>query len=350
MSAGAVSRERPIVAGQSRVLVTGGAGFLGGHVVRALRARGTEVVVLARPPRDARGSAARAALASLGAEIAVGDVLDAASLRRALAGATTVFHLAGRLFAPGIPDADFERVHVEGSRHLLEACAESSTVRSIVHCSTTGVLGPTGQTPLDEDAAPRPSNAYERSKAEGEGLARALAGRHGLPLVVARPALVYGPGDVHLLGWFRAIRRGVYRVVGDGDNLVHPIFVDDCVTGLLLCAETQGAPAGRAYNLVGEEAVPIREMARAIAAVVGRPLPRGHLPKWLAHGLGAVLEALPGVAPARLPLTRSRVAFMTESRAYSGGRARNELGFVPRVGLAQGLERTVAWYRAEGLL
>jgi nucleoside-diphosphate-sugar epimerase len=260
-----------------------------------------------------------------------------------------VFHLAGRLSTPGVPDAEFQRVHVEGTRVLLEACAEAATVRSIVHCSTTGVLGATGPTPLDEDAPLRPGNAYERSKAEAERVASELCERHRLRLVVARPALVYGPGDVHLSGWFRAIQRGLYRVVGDGRSLLHPIFVEDCIAGLLRCAAAE-ARSGRVYNLVGERPLPIGELARSIAEAVGRPLPRVHLPRWLAHGLGAILEAVPGVPASRLPLTRSRVAFMTESRAYSGRRAREELGFEPRVGLRDGLARTVAWYRAERLL
>jgi nucleoside-diphosphate-sugar epimerase len=281
--------------------------------------------------------------------VADGDILDAGSVKRALAGVSGVFHLAGRLHAPGVPSAEFERVHVNGTRLLLEACAEASTVRSIVHCSTTGVLGPTGRTPLDEQAPLRPGNPYERSKAEGERVARGIAEQHRLPLVVARPALVYGPGDVHLSGWFKAIRRGVYRVVGDGENLLHPIFVEDCIAGLLRCAASAGRP-GRVYNLVGERALPIRDLARAIADAVGRPLPATHLPRWIAYALGALCEAVPGLPASRLPLTRSRVTFMTESRTYSGRRARDELGFEPLVGLSEGLSRTVAWYRAEGIL
>ena len=193
----------------------------------------------------------------------------------------------------------------------------------------------------------RPATVYERTKAEGERVALSIAERHGLPLNVARPALVYGPGDRHLAGWFRAIRAGYYRVVGGGDSLLHPIYVDDLVEGLLRCAD---APARRVYHLVGERPVPIRELAASIALALGRRLPRGRIPKRAALAVAALLEAVPGVPRDRLPLTRSRVAFMTEDRAYCGCRARRELGFEPRVGLADGLRRTVAWYREEGLL
>jgi len=278
-----------------------------------------------------------------------GDLLDGIALRAALQDITHVFHLAGRLFVPGVPAADYERLHVGGTRDLLTACAESGSPPVIVHCSTTGVLGSTGATPAAEDAPSQPSNIYERTKAEGEQIALILAHHHRLRLSVARPALVYGPGDRHLLGWFRAIQRGYYRVVGQGDNLLHPIYIDDVVDGLIRCAETPAA-AGRVYHLVGERALPIRELAEAIARALSRRLPRWHLPVSIALVVASVLEAAPGISPARLPLTRSRIAFMTQSRAYCGERARRELNFAPQVDLETGLSRAVAWYRTEGLL
>jgi nucleoside-diphosphate-sugar epimerase len=333
----------------NRVFITGGTGFIGQHLVHTLQNRGYTVRLLVRPPHGEAGQTTRRALDAAGAELVVGNMHNLAEVRAALRGVDSVFHLAGQLLAPGITDQVYEQLHIEGTQVLLTACSETSTIQRIVHCSTTGVLGPTGAVPADEDAPQRPSNIYERTKAAGEQLALELARQYGLPLVVTRPALVYGPGDLHLLGWFRVIQRGVYRVVGQGDNLLHPIYIDDLVNGLLRCAALPNA-IGRVYNLVGERALPIRELATAIATAVGRSLPHGHLPLPLALAIAALLEALPGIAPARLPLTRSRVAFMTESRAYCGARARQELGFVPEVSLATGLAHTVAWYRRERLL
>lgn len=329
------------------VLVTGGTGFLGQRLVRALRERELRVRVLVRP--RSLGRAPAQTLRSLDAELVLGDVLDPSSLGSALRDVTRVFHLAGRLFVPGVPDSDYEQLHVEGTRNLLTACAGMASPPAILHCSTTGVLGPTGPTPASENAPLRPSNVYERTKAASEQLALARARCGGLRLTVARPALVYGPGDLHLLGWFRAIQSGCYRVVGSGDNLLHPIYVDDVVEGLMRCAETPAA-AGRVYHLVGERALLIRELAEAIAHALSRRLSRRHLPVSLALGVAAVLESLPGIAPARLPLTRSRIAFMTQSRAYCGECARRELNFTPRTDLETGLRRTVVWYRAKGLL
>jgi nucleoside-diphosphate-sugar epimerase len=170
---------------------------------------------------------------------------------------------------------------------------------------------------------------------------------------------VYGPGDRHLLGWFRSIRNGYYRVIGAGENKLHPIYIDDAVRALLLCAGAAGrskvrpddrsCQPGRAYHLVGSKAVTMRELSDAIGVAVGRAVPRTHLPAWLAYAAGAAFEALP--VPRRiLPLTRSRVRFMRQNREYDGTRAREELRFVPSVNLADGLSRAVAWYENQGLL
>jgi nucleoside-diphosphate-sugar epimerase len=218
------------------------------------------------------------------------------------------------------------------------------------------VHGPTGPAPAREDDTGHPQNAYETTKADAERAAIVVANRASMPLIIARPGLVYGPGDRHLLGWFRSIRAGYYRVIGAGENKLHPIYIDDTVRALQLCADAAGLlcaaaerPAGRAYHLVGSRAVTMRELSDAIGTAVGRVVPRTHLPAWLAYAAGAAFEALP-VPRKVLPLTRSRVRFMLQNREYDGTRAREELGFVPSVNLADGLSRAVAWYRRERLL
>ncbi len=331
----------------ARVVVTGASGFLGQALVALLRAHGAAVRALVRPSTLARADTRVAMLRALDADVVAADVLDRDAVARAVADATCVFHLAGQLLVPGVADAAYEALHVEGTGHVLDACTRARC--TVVHCSTTGVLGPTHDAPADEDAPLAPSNVYERSKAAGERLALARAVDAGLPLAVARPALVYGPGDLHLLGWFRAIARGWYRVVGSGESLLHPVYIDDLSEGLVRCA-THVPASPRVYHLVGPTPVAIRDLAAAIATAVGRRLPRTHIPHAAAWSVARVLEAVPGVPPARLPLTRSRIAFMTQSRAYRGERAARELGFVPAVDLATGLERTVNWYRREGLL
>ena len=200
---------------------------------------------------------------------------------------------------------------------------------------------------FDESSPLAPSNAYERSKALGEAVAAGFA-RDGLPLVVARPEFIYGPGDVHVLGLFRAIQRGLFFYIGDGTNTCHPTYVDDMVDGLLACLR-RGAPGG-VYHIAGPRPLPFRELAETIAAALGVPPPRRRVPVPLAWLGAAGLEAAGKLLGRDVPLSRTGVAFFSENRRSTYAKAERELGFVPRVELREGVERTVGWYRGEGLL
>jgi nucleoside-diphosphate-sugar epimerase len=326
-----------------RVLVTGATGFIGQHVVRALQQQGKMVRMLVRPQSACKVQQ------TLNTELVTGDLFDLDTLKVALRGVHVVYHLAGQLHIAGVTAAQYQHLHVEGTRSLLNACLGIDSLQAVIHCSTTGVLGPTGCTPATEKSPFNPKTTYEQSKAVGEKLALGFAEQHGLPLTVARPSLVYGPGDLHLLGWYRAIQGGYYRVVGRGDNLLHPIYIDDLVTGLLQLSQVPAA-LGRVYHIVGPQPVSIEELATAIAHAVGQRLPGWHIPLPVARCIATTLEALPGIHPSRLPLTHSRIDFMVESRAYSGERAETELHFTPNINLETGLQQTVAWYRRENLL
>jgi nucleoside-diphosphate-sugar epimerase len=336
---------------ENQILVTGGTGFVGSSLALRLLGCGYRVRVLARSRHSTTSYSLKtiAELESAGVEIVKGDIFDYESLETALQGVEGVFNLVGRLYIAGIPKKEYFRLHVDGTRNLLKACKAANPLKFIVHCSSTGVLGPTGPYPLSELAPFNPSNIYEETKAAGEKLALQLGEEWGLPVSIARPALAYGPRGLHLLAWFQAIQRRYYRVVGAGANYMHPIYIDDVANGLLMCAKSLNS-VGKVYHLVGESPVTIRELAGEIASALSVSIPRTSMPESIAYWIASLLELAPGIPPGRLPLTRSRVRFMTESRAYSGERARQELGFIPRVALKEGLAMTVEWYRKEGLL
>lgn len=295
-----------------------------------------------------RSADTAAAIEAFCTDIVVGDLIDGETIARASADVGAVYHLAGKLFEPGADPSAYERLHVAATARLFDACVDAGAPAFFVHCSTTGVHGPTGPAPAHEDDAGAPSNAYEVTKVRGEQAVRECARRSGTPLAIARPGLVYGPGDRHLLGWYRSIRDGYYRVVGPGTNHLHPVYIDDLVHALLLC-DLKATPDGRAYHLVGERPYTMRELSDAIGRAVGHAVPARHLPAAFAWAAGAAFELLP-LPRRRLPLSRTRVTFLLQNREYDGSRAREELGFAPQVGLDEGLARTVAWYRAHGWL
>ena len=318
-------------------VVTGATGFLGSALVTELIKRQQSVRILARDGRKARQRFGDAVT------IIPGDITNGAQVQQAVDGATTIYHLAGRLYHPSIPVELYRKAHVEGTLNLLEACQRQTQVRRIVHCSTTGVQGVTGETPAAEDAPFAPTNPYEATKLEGELLALKAYQEQGLPVTVVRPGLVYGPGDLHLLGFFAAIKKGWFRVIAGGKASLHPVYIDDLVAALLLCAERLQA-VGRSYNVAGERPVTVRELATAIAHALDRELPAGSIPLWLANLASDIFAVMPGMQGEHAPLTRSRVEFLTNSRMYDISRAKSELGYAPKVGLEEGMKRTAAWY------
>jgi nucleoside-diphosphate-sugar epimerase len=324
------------------VLVTGGAGFLGSAIARALLDRGDP-----RPVRVmVRGTKPQARLRGLDVEIVPGDVTGpTAELETAFAGVDEVFHAAGRLGGGGATALDLHRVHVEGTVNVVRA-ASRARVRRVTYLSSPGLLGPSDSL-LDEDAPAAPSNAYERSKADAEAALRALAEHVRTEVVLVRPEFVYGPGDTHVLRLFQAIRARRFVLVSGGRAFCHPTFVSDAVSGIL--AASDRGVAWRTYHVAGPRPVTIAELATTFGEAVG-VVPRLSAPAWLMYTLAATGEAvLPrmGLTP---PLTRSAVDFFARSRMFSTRRAAEELGWRPRVDLAQGVDAAVAWYRKHGLL
>jgi nucleoside-diphosphate-sugar epimerase len=325
-----------------RVLVTGATGFTGGHLARALARRGYDVAAFVRDARRAPG------LREPGITLAIGDLEDRGSLERAARGVEVVYHIAAIYRQAGLPESKYRAVNATAVRSVIEAAAGGGA-RRVVHCSTVGVHGDIEHPPADEDAPLRPGDVYQRTKLEGEAVARRAAADTGIEVVIARPTGIYGPGDTRLLKLFRGVARRRFVVLGSGAIYYHLTYIDDLVEGFRLCGEAPGAGA-RTYILAGPEVTTLNELVGLIAEGAGVKGPRLHLPVWPFHAVGAVCEAVCAPFGIEPPLHRRRVDFFTKSRAFDISRARAEIGFAPQVGLREGIRRTLAWYRGEGWL
>ena len=320
-----------------RVLLTGATGFLGSPLLRRLVAGGAEVRALTRSPTKA------AALAEQGVDSVVGDIDDPEALAAALDGIAVVYHLAGKLLEPDEPDEVYRRTHVDGTRLLLEACRRHRGLERFVHCSTTGVLGAPGDETPDESAPLRPTNIYEATKAEAETLVQ-RAGRSGFPAVIVRPGLVYGPGDLHLLPFFRTVLHRRFRPIGRRPTWLHPISIDDMTEAFVRCG-LYPAALGECFHIAGPEPVSLERLAKTIAGSLGTTLPRGRIPYAAAWALAAGGDALPPRIRRSAPLTRNRLEFLTHSRVYDVGKSKRLLDFVASTELSVGIADTTAWYR-----
>lgn len=277
-----------------------------------------------------------------------GDLTDRDAVRRAAEGAEVVYHIAATYREAGQPNSAYQRVNVDGTRHVLEA-AKAAGARRVVHCSTGGVHGHIEHPPANEEAPLAPGDIYQDSKLAAEQAAREFGVRESFDVVVGRPIGIYGPGDTRFLKMFRGIARGRFPMLGSGEVFYHLTYIDDLVEGFRLCGEVPAA-AGRTYILAGPRYTSLNELAMLIARELGVEPPRRHWPVWPFWVAGLVCEAV--CVPLRIepPLYRRRVDFYTKSRAFDTTRARTEIGFSPQVGLEEGIRRTAAWYREKGLL
>jgi nucleoside-diphosphate-sugar epimerase len=326
-----------------RVLVTGAGGFTGLALARHLAARGHAVRGLVRDPAHA------GPLADTGIEVIPGDVRNEALVRRALDGVELVYHLAAVFRRAGVPDSEYRTVHVDATRHLIEAAAESGVGR-VVHCSTVGVHGDVqGNAPATEDAPFHPMDIYQQTKLEGEWMARETARRTRVPLTVVRPGPIYGPGDRRLFKLIGGVARRRFKILGSGRPRFQMVYVDDLIEGFLLAGEHRDA-VGRTYILTGREAPTLRELVDEIAEIADVPPPKLRLPVWPFWLLGAACEAV--CVPLRIepPIFRRRVKFFTSNRWFDTTRAQCELGYAPKVPLRQGLALTIESYRQLGWL
>jgi dihydroflavonol-4-reductase len=328
------------------VLVTGATGFTGGHLAQYLSARGDTVRALVRPRSRAKFEAS--ALPAHGVSAVEGDLTDAAAMARAADGVEVVYHIAATYREAGQPDSAYRAINVDGTRHVLEA-AHAGGARRVVHCSTGGVHGHIANPPANEDAPFNPGDVYQETKLEAETMARAFGDRTGFDVVVARPIGIYGPGDTRFLRMFRGLARGNFPMIGSGKPFYHLTYIDDLVEGFRLCGSVPGAK-GRTYILAGPRYTTLEQLVQLVARELNVTPPRLHWPVWPFWTAGLLCEmvCVPlGIEP---PIFRRRVDFYTKSRAFDTTRARTELGFMPGVGLEDGIKRTADWYRAEGLL
>lgn len=326
-----------------KVLVTGGSGFLGSHVAEQLSKAGHAVRALVRR------SSNRKFLETLeGVELAEGSVEDRASVFEAMKGVDAVVHSAGVVKAKS--EADFFACNAEGTANLLDAAIENAPgLKRFVHVSSLEACGPSldgKPVPLDQE---KPVTAYGRSKLAAEKAC--VSRKEKLPVVILRPAAIYGPRDVEILEAFRAVRRRQYPVIGDGTMLGSYTYGPDCARACIQAIDAS-VPSGSIYCIDdGEPLSMARAMGELLPEALGtRPLVRFGVPFPVLRLASLGVEAYGKVRGRAVMLTREKVAMLSHHWVCDNAKARAELGWEPEVRFPDGLRITARWYEENGWL
>jgi nucleoside-diphosphate-sugar epimerase len=343
------------------VFITGASGFIGGKLAERLLADGRQVRVLARRPLPD--------LERLGAKILLGDLDNIAMLRQGCEGVGTVFHVAGRVGVWGPPD-DFFRVNVQGTRNVLAACREARVPR-LVYTSSPSVVYNGGDLRNVNESAPLCTQApcaYPTSKAAAE---REVLAAHSkdLATVALRPHLVWGPGDKNLVPRIIALARaGKLKIIGPGRNTVDITHITNVVDAHLLAeaALSAGAgapsprteaaeggrspsyPGGRAYFITNGEPLMLWDWINEVLRGIGAPEINSHVPLPVAYAAGATLETAWRLfrRAGEPPMTRFVAKEMATDHWFDITAARRDLGYQPRITVAQGTTELIAHYKA----
>ena len=330
-----------------RLLVTGGTGFIGSHLAEQGRRLGAEVVVLGlvdRPEERANAELLR----RQGVEVMAGSITDAELCRRAVRGATHVFHLAVAMREGAKSDEYFESINLDGTRHLLESSA-AERVRRFVYCSTIGIYGHRAPGITREDSPLAPGNIYERTKVAAERLVGELGAERSIPWIILRPADVYGPRDQRLLKLFKGVAAGRFPLFGQGEGRRHMIYVDDVVSGFFRACERDRA-LGHGFILAGPKACTLRELVAEVQQATGSPRYGVRLPLGPMLAVAGVVEDVSRSLGVEPPIYRRRMDFFWSDSEFDTTRARQALDWAPRVELPEGIRRTLADYRSSGAL
>lgn len=325
-----------------RVAVTGALGFIGGWLCRHLSAAGFDVVGLVR-------SAHGESTSTSGMERRIADITDPGALGAAFAGVDAVVHLAALFNNPKSSWDDYRAVNVQGTLNVLKA-ARAAGVRLVVHCSTVGVASGSGKLPYSVDTpySTPDWDKYETTKREGEQAALAFHRETGYPVVVIRPAQVYGPGDRSKAKFYRMVKKGI--IVNPGRTLKHLIHVDDLCRAFEAGITHPGAP-GHVYIIAGADGpTPLKDLIRIAAAELGVRPPRIVIPALPVTLACTVTEAVCNLLSVKPILFRRSMDFFTKTVAFDTSKAEQDLGFTSRIDVPSGVKEVVAWYRSEGLV
>ena len=324
------------------ILVTGSTGFIGSRLLESLAEEGLHIRVFLRPESNA------AALPA-GVEVIRGRFDDVAALGRAVEGVQRIVHLAG--VTKAVDEAGYDAGNVMPVRNLLAAVkGYNPGLKRFLLVSSLAAAGPAseGVRGVSESDSPCPVSAYGRSKLRAEALCMESSGE--IPVTIVRPPAVYGPGDRDVLQVFRMLAKGVLVSTGRASRQrFSMIYVDDLVCGIMMAARSERA-AGRIYYITSPRSLSWEEVIDSSKPLLGfRRLYRFSLPSTLVFLAGTVMGVVGSISGTPALINRDKANELVQDYwVCSPECAERDLGFRARTTFAEGVAKTIAWYRRNG--
>lgn len=333
------------------VLVTGGTGFIGSHLVEKLLSEDKNVVVLTlNKPIDSIEYENLEIIKQKGAKILYGDLRDKQSLYGAVRGNDVVFHLGAISRPMNIPKNVYYDTNCNGTKNILDVSKECG-IKRFIHVSTVSVLGtsPDGH-PLKENEVQVEDSDYGLSKRFGEDMAMEFYEKHNFPVVILRPCLMYGPRCTVRLVIFKFVQNRLFPLFNSGKAKMEFCYVDNLIQSLMLAAENDTI-IGEIFNITDGESYEIRRILSAIAVALDVSPPFIKLPLVLGKILGYCSEISSKIIGIYPPFSSNTVNWMSrDMNVYDCSKAKDLLGYDPKINLEEGIIRTVRWFREKGYL
>ena len=328
------------------VLVTGGTGFVGGHLVPELLKHGYGVTCFVRDIR--KGEDLKRKYPNI--NIIQGDVTKPETLKGISEDIDYVIHLAAMGHVSAVTEESFRKfvgINEIGTKNLIEEFMTSKQLKKFIHFSSTAAMGPALSPILDEKSAPNPQTPYQQSKYRSEQIVIKAFKNEQFPSLILRPCMIYGPGGYGEFHKFcRLMKKGVFPKVGLGKNLTPLVYVKDVVSATVLALEN--GCLGQTYIIASNTSIPMDELRYNIVKNIGVKSPYIFVPSFLALFGATLVEKIFPLLGKEPIVTYQNIKSTIVDRTFNINKAKTELGYMPVYSFEKGIANTIRWYKSQG--
>lgn len=326
------------------VLVTGGTGFVGGHLIPALLEKGYEVSCLVRNEEKAKRLKQHYSV-----KIFIGDTTIPETLCGISQNIDYVIHLAAMGHVTAVTEESYRQfvtVNETGTWNLIEEFLPSKQLKKFIHFSSTAAMGPIGLPVLSEESIPHPVTPYQKSKYRSEQIVVKAYEQKYFPGIILRPCMIYGPGGYgEFYKFCRLMKKGIFPKVGRGKNLTPLVYVQDVVSAALLSLEK--GMAGETYIIASKESIPMDLLRKYIITNIGVKLPYIYVPGPIALEGAKIIEKIAPLIGKEPIVTYNNIKSTIVDRTFDISKIKKSLGYNPQFSFETGIRETIDWYKSK---